>query len=104
GGEIVVGEGERGRLFTPTVVLLPPLARTGALWREESFAPLRGLTLAEDAGEALALAGDTPYGLGAAVFGPPGDPALERLVAGLRAGRVVVDESPLYQDPHLVVG
>jgi acyl-CoA reductase-like NAD-dependent aldehyde dehydrogenase len=104
GGEIVVGEGERGSLFTPTVVLLPPAARAGALWREESFAPLRGLTLAEDPGEALALASDTPYGLGAAVFAASGDPALERILGALRAGRVVVNEGPLYLDPHVVVG
>jgi acyl-CoA reductase-like NAD-dependent aldehyde dehydrogenase len=103
GGEVVVGEGERGALFTPTVVLLPPAARAGALWREESFAPLRGLTLAADAQEALALANDSPYGLGAAVFGPA-DGRTEALVRGLQAARVVVGEGPLYQDPHLVVG
>jgi succinate-semialdehyde dehydrogenase len=103
GGEVVVGEGERGALFTPTVVLLPPPGRAAALWREESFAPLRALTLAADPAEALALANDGPYGLGAAVFGPPG-PRTEAVVAGLRAGRVVVGEGPLYRDPHLVVG
>jgi hypothetical protein len=26
------------------------------------------------------------------------------VVAGLRAARVLVDEGPLYEDPHLVVG
>ena len=103
GGEVVVGRGERGPLFTPTVVLLPPAARAGALWREESFAPLRGLALAADAEEALALANEGPYGLGAAVFGPAGR-RTEAVVDGLRAARVVVDEGPLYQDPHLVVG
>lgn len=99
GGQPVVGEGERGAHFTPTVVLLPRAALGVELWREESFAPLRGLVLAEDAADALALANDGPYGLGAALFG--GD---ERVVAGLRAARVLVDEGPLYQDPHLVVG
>ena len=48
---------------------LPRAALDVALWRQESFAPLRGLVLAEDAEDALALANDTPYGLGAAVFG-----------------------------------
>ena len=103
GGEVVVGEGERGALFTPTIVRLPRAALDVGLWREESFAPLRGLVLADDAEDALALANDTPYGLGAALFG--GEPgARERVVAGLRAARVLVDEGPLYQDPHLVVG
>jgi benzaldehyde dehydrogenase (NAD) len=99
GGEVVVGHGERGAHFTPTVVRLPRAALGAALWREESFAPLRGLVVAEDRADALALANDTPYGLGAAVFGPG-----EEVVAGLRAARVLVDEGPLYQDAHLVVG
>ena len=103
GGEVVVGEGERGALFTPTIVRLPREALDVSLWREESFAPLRGLVVADDAEDALALANDTPYGLGAALFGGEPD-ARERVVAGLRAARVLVDEGPLYQDPHLVVG
>jgi acyl-CoA reductase-like NAD-dependent aldehyde dehydrogenase len=102
GGELVVGEGERGALFTPTVVMLPRAALGVALWREETFAPLRALVLAEDAADALALANDSPFGLGAALFGPP--ERVEPLVAGLRAARVVVGEGPLYADPHLVVG
>lgn len=99
GGRIVVGEGERGTHFTPTVVLLPRDGLDVSLWRQESFAPLRGLVLADDPRDALALANDTPYALGAAVFG-----AGEEVVAGLRAARVLVDEGPLYQDAHLVVG
>ena len=96
---MVVGEGERGPHFTPTVVQLPRAALDVALWREETFAPLRGLVVAEDPEDALALANDSPYALGAAVFG-----ADERVVSGLRAARVLVDEGPLYQDAHLVVG
>lgn len=99
GGRILVGEGERGAHFTPTVVVLPRDAGDLALWREESFAPLRGLMVVDSPAEALALANDSPYALGAAVFGPG-----EELVAGLRAARVLVDEGPLYQDAHLVVG
>jgi acyl-CoA reductase-like NAD-dependent aldehyde dehydrogenase len=96
---VLVGEGERGTHFTPTVVELPRSALGVALWREESFAPLRGLVVVDDADEALALANDSPYALGAAVFGPG-----EGVVAGLRAARVLVNEGPLYQDAHLVVG
>ncbi|HZJ29256.1 MAG TPA: aldehyde dehydrogenase family protein, partial [Solirubrobacterales bacterium] len=99
GAEPVVGEGERGPFFTPTIVRLPRPALDVALWREEGFAPLRGLVVAEDAEDALALANDTPYALGAAVFGPA-----EAILPRLRAARVLVDEGPLYQDAHLVVG
>lgn len=99
GGRIVVGEGERGAFFTPTVVHLHRDALGVSLWRDETFAPLRGLVLADDADDAVALANDTPFALGAAVFGPG-----EAIVPRLRAARVLVDEGPLYQDAHLVVG
>jgi acyl-CoA reductase-like NAD-dependent aldehyde dehydrogenase len=102
GGEVVVGEGEQGPFFTPTVVLLPRRAREARLWQEESFAPLRALMLAGDPDDAAALAADTPYGLGCALFGPRA--VVEPLLARVRAARVVVGEGPLYQDPHLVVG
>ena len=49
--------------------------------------------------EAVALANDTPFALGAAVFGPG-----EALLGRLRAARVLLNEGPLYQDPHFVVG
>lgn len=101
GGEVVAGEGERGPFFTPTVVLLPREASDTLLWREESFAPLRGVMLADGPEDALALANDSPFALGAAVFG---DAAAERVAAGVRAARVLVNEGPLYADPYLVVG
>jgi acyl-CoA reductase-like NAD-dependent aldehyde dehydrogenase len=100
GAEVLVGEGERGPFFTPTVLHLPREALAGLdLWRQESFAPLRGLVVADDPDDAVALANDTPFALGAAVFGPG-----EAVVPRLRAARVLQDEGPLYQDPHLVVG
>jgi acyl-CoA reductase-like NAD-dependent aldehyde dehydrogenase len=99
GATIVVGAGEVGEVFTPTIVLLEPVHLGLALWREEIFAPLRGLMLAADLDQAIALANDSRFALGAAVFGGSSDVS-ERL----RAARIVMDESPLYQDPHLVVG
>jgi acyl-CoA reductase-like NAD-dependent aldehyde dehydrogenase len=100
GAEVLVGEGEAGPFFTPTVLLLPRAALAGLdLWRQESFAPLRGLVVADDPDDAAALANDTPFALGAAVFGPG-----EGIVPRLRAARVLLNEGPLYQDPHFVVG
>ncbi len=99
GGEIVAGHGEQGPFFTPTVVLLPRAAQATILWSEESFAPLRGLMLAADAEDALELANADVHGLGASVFGHG-----ESIVSRLRAARVIVNEHPLYQDPHFVVG
>ena len=94
-----MGEGDTGEVFTPTVVRLPLEALHVQLWRDEVFAPLRSLVVADDADHAVALANDSAFALGAALFG--GSP---NHVDALHAARVVVDTSPLYQDPHLVVG
>jgi len=102
GGIVIAGDGEVGGALTPTVVLLPSSALSTRLWREESFAPLRGLAIADDARHAVALANDSPFGLGAAVFGPP-DRAWV-VADALKGARITINEGPLYQDPHLVVG
>ena len=104
GGQPVVGRPMTDGRITPTVVMLPREKVTELdLWRTETFAPIRGLVLCESAADALALANDTPYGLGAAVFGGSGQDR-ELLAHRLRAARVLIDEGPMYQDPHLVVG
>ena len=99
GGQVIAGGDEADGDLRPTLVLLGRPALTCELWTEETFAPVRAVVLADDEDDAVALANDTRFGLGAAVFG--GDP---RLPDRLRAARVVVGASALYQDPHLVVG
>jgi acyl-CoA reductase-like NAD-dependent aldehyde dehydrogenase len=99
GGEVMVGAIEPGPIFPPTIVRLPIDGLGVSLWRRESFAPLRALVIADDVGHAIRLANDTDYGLGAAVFGGTNED-----VAQIRAARIVVNTSPLYQDAHLVVG
>lgn len=101
-GGIVLTGGEVGGVLMPTVVLLPVPARECRLWREESFAPVRGLVVADDARHAVMLANDSPFGLGAAVFGPH-DRACT-VASALTGARITVNEGPLYQDPYLVVG
>ncbi len=102
GGKVLTG-GESPEVgLSPTVVLLPGSALHVRLWRDESFAPLRGLAVADDPRHAVALANDTPFGLGAAVFGPH-EKAMT-VATALKGARITVNEGPLYQDPHLVVG
>ncbi len=102
GGKVLTGGQSPGGGLSPTVVLLPGSALHVRLWRDESFAPVRGLAVADDARQAVALANDTPFGLGAAVFGPH-EKAMN-VAAALRGARITVNEGPLYQDAHLVVG
>mgnify|MGYP001186435432 CR=1 FL=1 len=99
GGEILVGRGEDGPFFTPTIVVLPRAAVATILWSEENFAPVRGLMLAADEDDAVALANADAHGLGASIFG-----SAEHIAGRLRVARVVINADPLYQDPHFVVG
>lgn len=102
GGRVLIGGHVPDAGLSPTVVLLPGSALHVRLWRDESFAPLRGLAVADDARQAVALANDTPFGLGAAVFGPH-EKAMT-VARALKGARITVNEGPLYQDAHLVVG
>jgi acyl-CoA reductase-like NAD-dependent aldehyde dehydrogenase len=75
--------------FAPTVLL--EVDHSMAAMQEETFGPLLPIMRVADETEALALANDSPYGLGASVFGR--DPAVvERLVGGLQAGSVAVND------------
>jgi len=75
--------------FAPTVLL--GVDHSMDVMRHETFGPLLPVMRVADVEEALALANDSPYGLSASVFAK--DPAVvERLVAGLQAGSVCVND------------
>ncbi|MBV8037480.1 aldehyde dehydrogenase family protein [Roseateles sp.] len=57
------------------------------IFREEIFGPVLAVTTFKDEAEALAIANDTPYGLGAGVWSRDGSRAY-RLGRGIQAGRV----------------
>lgn len=69
GGKVAVGGRRHGlghTFFEPTVVTgLDPSA---AMWREETFGPIAGITPFSDEQEAIDLANDTDYGLVGFVF------------------------------------
>jgi acyl-CoA reductase-like NAD-dependent aldehyde dehydrogenase len=52
--------------------------------------------------EAVALANDSPYGLGASVFGDSEEAAA--IGRRLAAGRIMINEGPLYSDYTLPIG
>ncbi|MCH2134008.1 MAG: aldehyde dehydrogenase family protein [Phycisphaerales bacterium] len=56
-----------GNFVTPTV--LTGLNHDMEIMRDETFGPVACIVRVQDADEAVTLANDTPYGLGAAVFG-----------------------------------
>ncbi len=97
GGTRMVGN---GYFFEPTVI--DNVARTSAVYREEIFGPVALLFRANDVDEALSIANDTPYGLGASVWTE--EPAeQQRLLNGLEAGMVFLNKM-VASDPRLPFG
>jgi gamma-glutamyl-gamma-aminobutyraldehyde dehydrogenase len=93
GAEVLVGgrridDGREGPYLAPTVV--SGLAPDNVLVREELFAPILSVVTVDDEDEAVRVAGDTPYGLAAAVWTSDLGRAL-RVSRRLRAGTVWVN-------------
>ena len=88
-----------GFFFEPTVILD---AKGSKVWQEEVFGPVAAVVRAKDLDEAIALANDTQFGLGAAAFTQ--DPKeTERLVDELEAGQVFIN-GMVKSDPRLPFG
>lgn len=98
GGELPEGAG----FFYPPTVLAGVRAGMAA-YREELFGPVASILPAADADEAVRIANDTVFGLGAAVF--TGDAAAGERVArdGLAAGCCFVNDF-VRSDPRLPFG
>jgi succinate-semialdehyde dehydrogenase/glutarate-semialdehyde dehydrogenase len=89
-----------GFFYAPTV-LTGDVEKTAA-WREEVFGPVAPVTSARDLDHAIALANDTPFGLGAAAFTT--DPKeQDRLADELQAGMVFIN-GMVKSDPRLPFG
>ena len=88
-----------GAFFAPTVLLK---AERTAAFREEVFGPVAAVARARDLDHAIALANDTPFGLGAAAFTTDAR-EIDRLTDELDAGSVFIN-GMVKSDPRLPFG
>jgi succinate-semialdehyde dehydrogenase/glutarate-semialdehyde dehydrogenase len=92
--------GERGNFYAPTVLAsIPPGAPAAC---EETFGPVASLFRVRNVDEAIALANDTEFGLGAAVFTRDRAEA-QRCIEGIESGQVFVN-AMVASDPRVPFG
>jgi succinate-semialdehyde dehydrogenase/glutarate-semialdehyde dehydrogenase len=97
GGDRLIGD---GNYFAPSVIARVP--RDAAVCREEIFGPVALLFRAASLDEAIEIANDTPFGLGASAWtSEPLDQ--KRFVCELKCGQVFLN-TPVASDPRLPFG
>lgn len=98
GARVITGgrrpKGLRGAYYLPTI--LTKVTRHMRVWKEEVFGPALPIVSFASEKEAIALANDTPYGLGAQVFSRNIDRAV-RVARQIQAGCVDVNEGNHWQ-------
>ena len=94
GARIVTGGARDGAVFAPTIVA--DVKPTMPICREELFGPAIGVTPVESVDEAIALANDSDYGLGAGVFTRDMNHAM-RFARELQSGNVMINWTTLWR-------
>jgi succinate-semialdehyde dehydrogenase/glutarate-semialdehyde dehydrogenase len=97
GGRRMVGD---GNFYGPTVLAGVP--RDSAVYREELFGPVAMLFRVGDVDEAIAVANDTPFGLGASVW-TRNYLEQQRFTRELNCGAVFIN-APVASDPRIPFG
>lgn len=103
GAKLVCGGrrfGDIGNFYAPTI--LTEVSETMPAWREETFGPVFAVTTTRDDDEAVRLANNSSYGLGASIWTKDIARA-EKLAVQIEAGSVFVN-AVVKSDPRLPFG
>ncbi len=103
GARVAIGGGRlngRGFYFAPTV--LTGVTPDMAAFREETFGPVAAVIRVRDPAEAIRLANDSPYGLGASLW-TTDLPAAQKLARRIESGAVFIN-GMVASDPRLPFG
>jgi succinate-semialdehyde dehydrogenase/glutarate-semialdehyde dehydrogenase len=92
--------GQRGNFYAPTVLSNIPSHAPAA--REETFGPVASMFRVKDAAEAMAVANNTTFGLGASVWTGDREEA-DRFIDGIESGQVFVN-AMVASDPRMPFG
>lgn len=102
GARVLTGGGFEGMFIEPTVMV--DVTHDMLLMQEETFGPLLPIMRVQDEAEAICLANDNRFGLGASVWSRDIEHA-QRVAAELRTGSVLINDTICqFAVPHLPFG
>ena len=90
----------KGYFYLPTVLI--EVTRNMRVLREETFGPVTPIIVVKDENEAVKVANDSEFGLGASIWTKNLELA-ERIAKELEAGVITINK-PVHSDPRLPFG
>ena len=100
GAKLLTGGKRNGNFYDPTV--LTHVTKESPVAREETFGPVAAVFRVKNVAEAIAVANDTPFGLGSSVWTTDRSEA-ETFINGIESGQVFVN-AMVASDPRVPFG